>query len=175
MDGEKSDTELDYESDVDLDADLHAETGSDSNDAAAAAAEPAPSERPAETVGWKAEGEDIVIQVYDERPGPQHNLGTTAVPLDYFFLMFPLALIKIFVEQTNLYASQCMRSKPNSTWYDTDLDEMRAFLAIQIMFGIKCLPRLWMYWSEDPRYNDPWISAIMPIGRFKNLSRYFHV
>ena len=51
---------------------------------------------------------------------------------------------------------------------------MRAFLAINIIFGIRQLPRLWCYWSEDVRYRDPFVSSIMTIARFKNLSRYFH-
>ncbi|RUS71247.1 hypothetical protein EGW08_020992 [Elysia chlorotica] len=49
-----------------------------------------------------------------------------------------------------------------------------AFIAMQIFVGNRPRPRLWMYWSEDPRFHDSFISSIMTIARLKNLSRYFH-
>ncbi|GFR61931.1 PiggyBac transposable element-derived protein 4-like [Elysia marginata] len=89
--------------------------------------------------------------------------------------MFPLALFEIFVTETNLYADQRIATHPNSSWYHTYLDEMRAFIAMQNFFGLRPRPRLWMYWSEDPRFHDSYISSIMTIARFKKISRYFHV
>ena len=101
-----------------------------------------------------------------EDPGPRHNLGAGVCPLDFFWLMFPYKIITILVEETNGYARHCMEARPN----DTTAEEMRVFLAINIIFGIRQLPRLWCY----KRYRDPFMFSIMTIARFKNLSRYFH-
>ena len=123
---------------------------------------------------WSEEASDILVLDYEEDPGPRHNLGAGASQLDFFWLMFPYEILTILVEETNRYARQCMAARPNRDWYDTAVEEMRAFLAINIIFGIRQLPRLWCYWSEDVRYRDPFVSSIMTIARFKNLSRYFH-
>ncbi|KAK3786663.1 hypothetical protein RRG08_027619 [Elysia crispata] len=161
---------------------LDVEPDDDGAEVAAAATQPAHAAVPADAApalngedgDWSPEATDIIIQDFTEHTGPRHNLGPHACPLDFFWLMFPIALLTILVEETNRYAQQCIMRIPNSSWYDTDINEMRAFLAIQIIFGIKQQPQLWMYWSEDRRFNDAWVSGIMTIQRFKNLSRYFH-
>ena len=43
---------------------------------------------------------------------------------------------------------------------------MRAYLSVLTMMGVKLQPRLWCYWSSDPRFTDPWISKVMPKTRF---------
>ena len=129
---------------------------------------------PAAADDWSSEPANIMLQNFVEQPGPRHNLDASACPLNFFFLMFPLVLIETFVAGTNLYAAQCIAVSPNSSWYNTCVEEMRAFLCMQIMFGIRGRPRLWMYWSEDKRFHNAIISSIMTINRFKNISRYFH-
>ncbi|GFS16913.1 PiggyBac transposable element-derived protein 4-like [Elysia marginata] len=194
MEAGNSDTELDYESDVDISPDMaldlhedddqagnNADPPAEANDPPAEANDP-PAQGGAAAAAaavpgdgdWRPEGSDIVMRHFEEQPGPRHNLGPQACPLDFFFLMFPLALIEILVAETNRYADQCIATTPNSSWYATDVAEMPAFLAIQIIFGIKQQPRLWMYWSEYKRFYDSWVAGLMTINRFKNLSRYFH-
>ena len=129
---------------------------------------------PAAADDWSAEPANITVQNFVEQPGPRHNLDASACPLNFFFLMFPLFLIETLVAETNLYAAHCIDVSPNSSWYNTCMEEMRAFLCLQIVFGIRGRPRLWMYWSEDKRFHDAFISSIMTINRFKNISRYFH-
>ncbi|XP_029635014.1 uncharacterized protein LOC115210552 [Octopus sinensis] len=52
---------------------------------------------------------------------------------------------------------------------------MRAFFTINIMFGVKQLPRLCNYWSPDVRYGDPCISSIMSKTRYSKISQYLHL
>ncbi|XP_014784704.1 piggyBac transposable element-derived protein 4-like [Octopus bimaculoides] len=52
---------------------------------------------------------------------------------------------------------------------------MRAFFTINIMFGVKQLPRLWNYWSPDIKYGDPYISSIMSKMRYSKISQYLHL
>ena len=111
--------------------------------------------------------------IFVEQPGPRHNLDASACPFNFFFPMFPFVLIETLVAETNLYAAQCIAVLPTSSWCNTCVEEMRAFLCMQIMFGIRDRPRL-VYWSEDKRFHDAFISSIVTINRFKNISQYFH-
>ena len=52
---------------------------------------------------------------------------------------------------------------------------MRAYVAMLIVMGIKKQPRVWMYWSTDPMFNDAWISGVMTKTRFYKLNQYFHL
>jgi hypothetical protein len=46
--------------------------------------------------------------------------------------------------ETNRYANQKIAITPDPKWRPTDSFEIRAFFAINILMGIKSLPRLWM-------------------------------
>ena len=39
-----------------------------------------------------------------------------------------------------LYAQECITGKPDPEWFDTTLREVKAFLRLQMLFGIKQLP-----------------------------------
>ena len=88
------------------------------------------------------------IRAFTENPGP--NLPedfdtTTASPLDYFWLLFPMNLLVQIVEHTNAYAAWKMRQPaqgPDDSWHDVTLSEMRAFMAVNILMGICQLPSL---------------------------------
>lgn len=43
------------------------------------------------------------------------------------------------------------------------------------MMGIKQLPQLWCYWSQDPRFRCDFIEKIMPKNRFLKLNQYLHL
>jgi len=60
--------------------------------------------------------------------------------IDFFHLMFPEELFIAIVDETNKYARQCIRNKPDPKWYDTTFEEVRAFIALDIFFGVKVLP-----------------------------------
>lgn len=86
--------------------------------------------------------------------------------------MFPEE--QIFTE-TNRYAQECIATKPDHEWYDTTLDEMKAFLSLHVLFRIKQLPATRFYWSEDPLISDPLVQKVTLRNRFDKLSQYFHV
>lgn len=52
---------------------------------------------------------------------------------------------------------------------------MRAFIAMQIMFGVKPVKDMNLVWSTIPWTSYPWYSSIMTRNRYWVLSRYFHV
>ncbi|XP_052260325.1 piggyBac transposable element-derived protein 4-like [Dreissena polymorpha] len=60
-------------------------------------------------------------------------------------------------------------------WQDTTEEEMRAFLAINILMEIYQLPNAEMFWSSNPFINNAGITNTMKCNRFQKLVQYFHV
>ena len=75
------------------------------------------------------------------------------------------------------YAQQIIDAsgRRDNLWSATTVPEMKAFVAINIMMGIKVLPRIWCYWSTNPALSCAWISGVMPQTRYLKLSQYLHV
>lgn len=89
--------------------------------------------------------EDINVPEFVESSGPTYQLPFDANPLQFFMVIFTLALVQIIVDNTNFYAAQSV----DQGWVDTTIDEMKAFLGLQILMGIIQLPRYTMYWSSN--------------------------
>ena len=108
------------------------------------------------------------VRAFTEATGPSHTLPENAKPLDYFFLFLPQSLFVTIAEETNRYADQkiAARGTPDPLWEKTTPAEMRAYLSVLTMMGVKRQPRLWCYWSSDPRFTGPWIRNVMPKTRF---------
>ena len=41
--------------------------------------------------------------------------------------------------------------------------------------GVKKLPSIEMYWSENKMVGCPWITGVMSRNRFKEINRFLHV
>ncbi|KAK3103740.1 hypothetical protein FSP39_021492 [Pinctada imbricata] len=52
---------------------------------------------------------------------------------------------------------------------------MRAFVALNIIIGVRQLPRLENYWSTDERFGDPYVSSILTKTRFMKINQYIHL
>lgn len=101
-------------------------------------------------------------------------------PVDYFSLFFPDEALTLMAEETNRYAMQYLDSTcdfPQSSrlhkWYDTSVEEMKAYLALQIAMGLCQKPSLEDYWSTF------WITftdfkRVMPRNRFEILQTFLH-
>lgn len=128
-------------------------------------------------VEWTTDVEDMHVPPFTEPSGPQHQLPDTASPLDYFTLLWPQTVFDTIALETNRYAAQCQETagKRDSSWTPTESQEIKAFLAINIMMGIKQLPRISLYWSQDTSLRCPWISSAMSRDRFWKLNQYLHL
>lgn len=78
--------------------------------------------------------------------------------------------MELLVFQTNLYAQQ--QGKP---YTPTTLEEMRSFLGLNLLMGIKRSPSYRDYWSTAPELHDPFISKVMPVNRFGWLLSHLHL
>ena len=75
-------------------------------------------------------------------------------PIEGLQLFIPPSFVNLMVEQTNLYAHQTYQSlkPPKSPWRDVRVEEMLAFLGMNIATGIVNLPEVNMYWSTNPPF-----------------------
>ena len=126
-----------------------------------------------DTMKWKLEPPQKcdIRKFKGPQPGAKHNLKASQNSvLDFFFMMFPLSLFETMANETTRYAHQ---SGASDTW-GTSVEEMRAFIAMNIMFGVTYMPRLYMYWTVDGRFRQSWFYDVMPINRFKELNRWVY-
>lgn len=91
-------------------------------------------------------------------------------PYKLFKLFFNDGLLDHIVFQTNLYAQQSFSKQKL-----TEISEIKTFLGINLLMGIKRLPSYRDYWSTSPDINDAYISGLMPVKRFSWLLSNFHL
>jgi hypothetical protein len=101
-------------------------------------------------------------------------------PVDYFHAFFPEDAFKRIAEETNRYADQFFDtpvefSPPSRfhAWSDTSVDEIKAFVALQIAMGLWNKPAISDYW------NSYWLTTInfgdvMTRNRFELLQTFLH-
>ena len=94
---------------------------------------------------------NVTIPKFAEPTGPRHTLLSSASELSYLMLLFTVDIIVNIVAETNRFAAQCQadRAVRDPSWYDTTVEEMKAYLGINVMMGIHVLPQLDNYWSES--------------------------
>ncbi|XP_066581313.1 piggyBac transposable element-derived protein 4-like [Prorops nasuta] len=91
-------------------------------------------------------------------------------PLEIFSCLVSEDILDIIVQQTNIYIQN---NKPNATLITKD--ELRIFIGINIMMGIKKLPSYRDYWSSDPKLNDSFMQSLMPVVRFGFILGNLHI
>ena len=94
--------------------------------------------------------------------GPLIVLPADASAKDYFNLLFPTALWKTIVSETNHYIQQ--KGKPFVETFDA---EMKAFIGLTMAMGIHRLPRIENYW------NSLWVLNIRQFTQIFTLKRYW--
>ena len=88
----------------------------------------------------------------------------------------------MLVEQSNLYAEQYIASHPNlgeyslaKKWKPVTNEEMKKFLALNLLMGIVWKPAIHLYWSEeDPLLQSSVFNGIMSRNRFQAIFQFLH-
>lgn len=109
---------------------------------------------------------------FSQRTGPT-LVETIDKPVEFFSALFPDSLVDHIVFQTNLYCTQ--KNDGASNFTPTNAKEIKAFLGLNIMMGIKKLPSYRDYWSSDSVLRDQFISSAMPVNRFGWLLSNLHL
>ena len=110
---------------------------------------------------------------FGEETGP--NISTNIeTPTDMFLHIFPERLVDHIVFQTNLYALQKAGGN-NHAFTPTNAKEIKGFIAINLIMGIKKLPSYKDYWSSRFEMRDAYISSIMSRDRFSWILTNLHL
>ena len=76
---------------------------------------------------WSRDDSPVDVEDFVEPTGPTSRVPEDGNAMDFFFVLWPELFAKI-VEQTIRNAQQCIRTKPDPSWYETMCEEMRAFV-----------------------------------------------
>ncbi|KAH3797952.1 piggyBac transposable element-derived protein 4-like [Dreissena polymorpha] len=107
-------------------------------------------------------------------PGPRFDLDPDQTEWNFVEMFFPMMLVELLVEQTNLFARQKMEIKHDKSWRPVSVKEMMAWLGIRIYMSIVQLPQMAMYWSTDILYGNFSVRRIMTRDRFMKVLQYLH-
>lgn len=108
--------------------------------------------------------------VEDTGPDIPENLET---PTDIFLHLFSEDMINHIVFQTNLYAIQ--KNGGGNNFIPTTNDEIKKFLGVNMIMGIKQMPSYRDYWSSREDLRDTFISQVMTRDRFSWLLGNIHI
>ena len=116
------------------------------------------------------------VQPFSGNAGPTFPLEED--PAAIFLALFTPQLLEHIVVETNRYATLCLTSThkgegPPPTW-ETDTEEICAYLGFAILMGINKLPDLYDYWSTNELYHYFPIASRITRKRFLELSRFLH-
>lgn len=112
---------------------------------------------------------------FDEFSGTVNELDAASNPFDFFQLIFDDDTFDMIADETNRYASQCQREKPDSKWQEVSAKEIKLFIAINILMGIVKLDAFEDYWSTDQRLHQSSIASLMSRNRYERINRYLHL
>lgn len=118
---------------------------------------------------WRKSFNTPAVSEFNTETGPTLTEGLSE-PTEYFTCIFPDHLVELIVFPTNLYATQ--KQKP---FTPTTSEEIKIFLAINMIMGIKRQPSYKDYWSSKPILRDDFISSLMSLNRFSWLLGNFHL
>ena len=105
---------------------------------------------------WKHQNNVPLYLIYCKNSGPYPGIvSRSSTILDAFFFFFIFEVWSLLVQETNSYAA--IVGAP-STWYDTYIEEMKAFIGMLLTMRISKLSTLEMYWSV---YNPDFDSVII--------------
>ena len=100
--------------------------------------------------------------------------------IQYFEYFFDDSMLQLIVDQTNIYAEQCLNSQKSKNhskqqkWHSTYKEEVRILFCIWIMQGIVKKPVENHYWSNDEKLRTPFFRKMMSYRRYQKLKKYLH-
>lgn len=122
-------------------------------------------------LNWSTDVLDFETHNFDQPIKVLKNYNNRSQPVDYFFDLFSQEMIELLVKNTNIYA----KVTNSKNWVEITQSEMKAFLGIMTLMSINPLSDFQLYWSTDEFYNNPVISKVMTLQRFKKITQNLHV
>ena len=101
--------------------------------------------------------------------GPSSRTKNLPNSVSIFQLFFTTELSEAIVQQTKRFASQ------KGVTLQLCVDELLAFIALNIAMGILRLPQVRDYWTTSEVLSTPWFPTIMSRDRFFTILRFLHL
>lgn len=114
-------------------------------------------------------------------PGPVRRQSCRPIGVNTFFEPYwPVETLAEICNQTNRYARQPRYSNPAKTnggpnWSDVSVKELRCWLGICILMGLKKLPNTRLYRDRQNFFGCPLVRAAMRRYRFEKICRNIHL
>ncbi|XGW22794.1 hypothetical protein V3C99_005202 [Haemonchus contortus] len=108
---------------------------------------------------------------FTQQQGPSNAMSMCSAPIDFFQLFIDDNLLTLIETETNRYGWH-----KDSSFVDTNKEELKKFIALCIQMGLVKMPRLRDYWSTRPALGGhPFAGKIVPRNRLKQLLRSLHL
>lgn len=107
---------------------------------------------------------------FTEQVGPKNFPENIKKPVDVFLCLFSEMNIQLIVEQSNLYCKQ-----KGIVFEAITSDEIKKFIGLNMIMGIKRLLSYRDYWSTNLQLHDPYVSSVMSVKRFFFLLSNLHL
>ena len=130
---------------------------------------------------WKRKDSRPHIPEFTSKSSINAELPDDPTPLDFLDLFFDEEFYKYLTTQTNLYTAQYLQANPNllphspfQKWKDVSVTEIKQFIALYLLTGIKRKPEVNQYWSTNLLLKTPFFNNVMPCNRFQLIFEFFH-
>jgi hypothetical protein len=124
-------------------------------------------------IKWQQKPKVVVVGDCNQQFGPTKTLSSSKHVKHFFELMFSQKVLTMICKQTNLYAAQRIRIKPDPEWKELSIGELKAFIGCLVAMGLNKQPNLKMYW--DQKWKIPVVSNRFTRKRFLSIKKYLHL
>ena len=101
--------------------------------------------------------------------GPTPRTKRENSSLQVFQLFITTILLEGIIKQSNAYAIS------KGTVLDLHLEELKAFIGMNIAMGMLRLPQIRDYWAQNEILSTPWFPSIMLRDRFFSILRFLYL
>ena len=120
---------------------------------------------------------------YIQKPGLSADCPSdTFSAIDFFSLLFDENIVKMCIQQTNLYTEQFFERNPQKKlkafykkWNGINSKDLRGYIAIIIHMGMIKLPRISWHWKKDPLQGCTFYSQVMSKNKFYLINTFLHL
>ena len=121
-----------------------------------------------------------VNNVIEGKPSALPLNCSTMSPLNFFYQVVPMALIRKAVDETNKYAAQKLENaspEAKANWKPVVEGDIFRFLAVLYAMGIVRVHRKKQLWptSNPEVIKYPSVTHVMSYRRFRQIKRFFHL
>jgi hypothetical protein len=130
---------------------------------------------------WRTDfPETVVPEFCGHAQGPRQLPYNVHSPLSWFSMFLPNQQFQHIQLHTNLYLAQweiknAHRHSRAQNMVKFTVDEIKTFIGIVMLHGLRPTPRIRLQWSNDPLFHNPVISRAMTLNRFEDLARFLHL